>query len=382
MSVAVPETVAALRLGPYEVWPPVVLAPMAGVTNAPFRTLCRAYGGGNGIFVNEMLSAQALRYGNEKSWAGVHFEPEEHPRSLQLYVTDPADVAPVVERLAAEDLVDHIDLNFGCPAPKVTRKGGGAAIPLRPRLLEAIVRCTVERACGRPVTMKFRTGIDDDLLTYLDAGRIGEQAGCAAVALHGRTAAQLYDGEADWNAIAALKQHVTSIPVLGNGDIFEATDALRMIEQTGCDGVVIGRGCLGRPWLFGDLEAAFAGRPAPRAPSLGEVRNVVLHHAELLCAYMGERRAIVDLRKHLGWYLKGYPVGFDLRRHFAQIHTLADVEALLRNLDPHGRPDAAATRAPRGKRSGRQRVALPAGYLTDRQNAAPPVGAGMISHGG
>ena len=238
---------------------------MAGVTNAPFRRLCRRYGGG--LYVSEMITARALIEGNAKTARMVTFGPDEQPRSLQLYGTDPAVLGEAVRRLVDEGRVDHVDLNFGCPAPKVTRRGGGAALPVKRALLRAIVRSCVAAAAPAavPVTMKFRMGVDDRTLTYLEAGRIGEGEGVAAIALHARTAEQLYSGRADWAAIGRLKQAVTTVPVLGNGDIWEASDALAMVAATGCDGVVVGRGCLGRPWLFADLEAAFAGKESAAA---------------------------------------------------------------------------------------------------------------------
>ena len=369
-----------LRLGAIEVWPPVVLAPMAGVTNAPFRSLCRSFGGG--LFVSEMVSARALHYGNAKTWQFAAFSPQENPRSLQLYGTDPVEVGDVVKRLVAEGRIDHLDLNFGCPAPKITRRGGGAAIPLKPRLLASIIRAAVANAGSVPVTMKFRKGIDDELSTYLQAGRIGEEEGCAAVALHGRTAAQLYDGAADWNAIGELKAHVRDIPVLGNGDIWEAADALAMMAATGCDGVVVGRGCLGRPWLFAELNRAFAGETVPPPPRFGEVAAVMRRHARQLVAWNGEVRAMQDFRKHLAWYAKGYSLGTDVRRHLAAVSSFADLDVFLDQLDPHARVDPAALRLPRGKGAGRQRVALPDGYLDNLDDDTPPEPDAGLSSGG
>ena len=246
------ERSAPLRLGPLTVETPVVLAPMAGITNAAFRQLCREQGAG--LYVCEMITSRGIVERDRKTLQMLQFDPGEKIRSVQLYGVDPATMAAGAEILCNECGVGHIDLNFGCPVPKVTRKGGGAALPYKRDRLAAILRATVKAGerYGVPVTMKTRLGIDLDHLTYLDAGRIAEDAGCAAIALHGRTAQQSYSGVADWDAIAALKQAV-SLPVLGNGDIWEAADALRMVEQTGVDGVVIGRGCLGRPWLFRDL---------------------------------------------------------------------------------------------------------------------------------
>ncbi|MEA3216628.1 MAG: hypothetical protein QOJ19_2784 [Acidimicrobiia bacterium] len=376
-----PHPFSPLPLGPHRVWPPVVLAPMAGVTNPPFRAVCRSFGGG--VFVGEMVSARALVWNDDKTWRKyVDFAPDEGIRSLQLYGVDPRDVGEAVSRLVGEGRVDHLDLNFGCPVAKVTRRGGGAALPLKTRLLAAVVRSAVEHAGAVPVTMKFRIGVDDDLVTFRDAGRIGEDEGCAAVALHARTAAQLYDGEADWSAIAELKQLVRTIPVLGNGDIFEARDALDMMRRTGCDGVVIGRGCLGRPWLFRDLEAVFDGQPAPPAPPFGAVRDIATTHARMAVAWSGERRAIRDFRKHVSWYAKGYRLGPGARRQLAGIETLADLQRLLAGLDPDATVEPESLRCSRAKRSGRQRVALPAGFLDDLDDLTPPAGADDVTSGG
>jgi nifR3 family TIM-barrel protein len=223
-----------LRIGPLSVWPPVVLAPMAGITNYPFRALCRRYGAG--LYVSEMITARGLTLGDRETARLAAFGPEESPRSLQLYGVDPAVMGEAVRWLVGEGRVDHIDMNFGCPVRKVTRKGGGAAMPLKRNLLRAIVRAAVQAAGAVPVTMKFRIGVDDELLTFETAGKIGEDEGCAAVGLHARTAAQLYSGEARWAAIARLKQVVRTIPVLGNGDIWEASDALRMMRRPAATG--------------------------------------------------------------------------------------------------------------------------------------------------
>ncbi|MFM9138134.1 MAG: tRNA dihydrouridine synthase, partial [Actinomycetota bacterium] len=230
---------------------------------------------------------------------------------------------------------DHIDMNFGCPAPKVTRRGGGAAVPVKRNLLRAIVRAAVSAASeyGIPVTCKFRMGIDDSLLTHVETGVICEEEGAAAVALHARTAQQHSAPSARWEAIAELKQAVRSIPVLGNGDIWEATDALRMVRETGCDGVVIGRGCLGRPWLFADLVDAFSGREIRPTPLLGEVLDIMVEHGEMLCAHLGADRGIRDFRKHTSWYLTGYPVGGAMRRSFSEISSLDDLRRLASSLD-------------------------------------------------
>ncbi|MDY7101193.1 MAG: tRNA dihydrouridine synthase DusB [Actinomycetota bacterium] len=363
----------SLRIGPLVVDPPVVLAPMAGVTNAPFRTLCRRFGAG--LYVSEMVTARGLVEGNDKTKRIGEFWPGESPRSIQIYGVDPIVVGEAVRRLVAPDdpaaAVDHVDLNFGCPATKVTRKGGGAALPVRRHLLRAIIRAAVTAAGDVPVTAKFRTGVDEELLTYVESGRIAQDEGCAAVALHGRTAAQLYSGRADWSAIARFKEAVTEVPVLGNGDIWEASDALRMVAETGCDGVVVGRGCLGRPWLFGQLAAAFAGEEVEPMPRLGPVVDTLIEHADLLVEWMGHDRAMRDVRKHIAWYTKGYPITGEVRRRLMEVTRRDELVELLATLDRTVTVDPNSIRAPRAKRSGRQKVTLPHRWVEDRDDPTP-----------
>jgi nifR3 family TIM-barrel protein len=354
---------ASLRVGPHEVWPPVVLAPMAGITNAPFRRLCREYGGG--LYVSEMITTRALVERDPETMRLIGFGADESPRSLQLYGVDPRVVGEAVTMVVAEDRADHIDLNFGCPVPKVTRRGGGAALPWKRDLLRDVLQAAVKAAGPIPVTMKMRMGIDDDYLTFLEAGRIAEDSGVAAVALHARTAAQAYSGQADWSAIARLKEHVTSVPVLGNGDIWEATDALRMMRETGADGVVVGRGCLGRPWLFRSLDRAFAGLPDEPHPSLGEVAAVMRRHAGLMVGWLGEDKGAREFRKHVSWYLKGFPVGGDTRQRLGLVSSLADLDDQLSTLDCAAQFPTAVIGAPRGRLGSPRRVALPEGWLDD-----------------
>ncbi|WP_430497121.1 tRNA dihydrouridine synthase DusB [Micromonospora trifolii] len=379
-----------LTLGGHQVWPPVVLAPMAGITNIGFRRLCREQGGG--IYVCEMITTRALVERNPKTLRMIAFGDDEKPRSLQLYGTDPEITAAAVRIVVERNLADHIDLNFGCPVPKVTRRGGGAALPWRRRLFARLVRAAVAAASpsGVPVTVKMRKGIDDDHLTYVEAGLAAQEAGVAAVALHGRTAAQRYSGTADWDAIATLKQAL-DVPVLGNGDIWEADDALRMVAHTGVDGVVIGRGCLGRPWLFADLEAAFNGRPERRLPTLGEVAVTMRRHAELLVDQFtagarnparGERDGCTDFRKHVAWYLKGFPVGGELRRSLAMIESLAQLDDLLGKLDPAEPFPVTALGQPRGRTNSPGKVFLPEGWLASRDDDTVPEGAEMDDSGG
>ncbi|MDH3704428.1 MAG: tRNA dihydrouridine synthase DusB [Acidimicrobiia bacterium] len=369
-----------LDLGPLRIDTPVVLAPMAGVTDLPFRRLCRRFGAG--LYVNQMITARGLVEGYERTLKLAEFGDEEWPRSIQLYGIDAHWVGEAVHQLVGERGVDHIDLNFGCPAKKVTKAGGGAAIPYKGRLLAAIIQSAVTAAGSVPVTVKFRLGIDDDHLTHLQTGRIAEDLGCAAVALHARTAEQHYAGEARWAAIAELKATVTSIPVLGNGDIWEADDARRMIDATGCDGVVIGRGCLGRPWLFRDLAALFAGEPVPTPPTLGDVADTMADHARLVVDWAGED-ALRSFRKHAVWYLTGYPAGPAVRRALHQVTTLDELDTVLAGLDRTTPMPAGAMRIPRSHTSGPHAVALPAGWLDD-PDELPTLGddAGRVTSGG
>ncbi len=349
--------------GAVEVPTPVVLAPMAGITNAAYRQLCREQGAG--LYVCEMITSRGIVERIPKTFDMLRFDPGEAVRSVQLYGVDPDVIAKATEILCAEFGIHHVDLNFGCPVPKVTRRGGGGALPWKRDRLAAILRATVAAAdrYGVPVTMKTRLGIDRDHLTYLDAGRIAQDAGCAAIALHARTVQQAYAGEAAWETIATLVDAL-DIPVLGNGDIWEATDALRMVEQTGCAGVVVGRGCLGRPWLFRDLADAFAGRERRTLPSLGEVASMVRRHAELMAGLYGERHGLTDLRKHMAWYFKGFPVGGDLRRALAMVSSFAELDEHLAQLDPSVPFPEGELGAPRGRQgTPRERVILPYGWL-------------------
>lgn len=380
----------ALTIGNIELSSPVVLAPMAGVTNVAFRSLCREQevqrtGTVSGLYVCEMVTARALVERNEKTMRMTTFAPDEDPRSLQLYTVDPEYTYKAAKMIVDENLADHIDMNFGCPVPKITRRGGGSALPYKRRLFGNIVAAAVKATEGTniPVTVKFRVGIDDEHHTHLDAGRIAVEEGAAAVALHARTAAQRYSGEADWNEIARLKEHLadTGIPVLGNGDIFKATDAHRMMEETGCDGVVVGRGCLGRPWLFAELSAQLRGEEIPSEPTLGEVAQIIVRHAELLAQYDGEEHATRDIRKHIGWYLRGFPVGGEVRSALARVESL---QQLREHLAPWADSPALADDAdgPRGRQGSPGKVVLPEGWLDDPEDEAVPEGAELMHSGG
>lgn len=374
-------SIPALKIGRFAVDPPVVLAPMAGITNVAFRRLCRTYGAG--LYVCEMITSRALVERDAATLHMITFDEDEYPRSMQLYGVDPATIGDAVKMIVDENLADHVDMNFGCPVPKVTRKGGGAALPYKRRLFADIVAAAVRAAepAGVPVTVKFRIGIDEEHQTYLDAGRIAEAEGAAAVALHARTASQRYSGTADWAAIARLKEAVSTIPVLGNGDIFSAADARAMMARTGCDGVVVGRGCLGRPWLFGDLQAAFAGEEPPVGPDLGGVAKVMYRHACLLAEHLGEHKGVRDLRKHVAWYLRGFPVGSALRQRLGLVSGLAELAGLLEELDRDA-PFPVAAEGPRGRQGSPAKVVLPDGWLDDPEDAAVPAGAELMHSGG
>ncbi len=417
-----PRARPSLRIGTFHVDPPVVLAPMAGITNMAFRRLCREYGERSasgassraaqqsachersasgassraaqqsasdtaGLYVCEMITSRALVERQPRTFHMISFDASEHPRSLQLYGVDPATVAAAVRMVVEEDLADHVDLNFGCPVPKVTRRGGGAALPFKHRLFAQIITAAVRAADDKlPVTMKMRIGIDAEHQTYLRAGRIAADSGVAAVALHARTAAQRYSGQADWGCVSRLREAVPAeVPVLGNGDIFSSSDALRMVAETGCDGVVIGRGCLGRPWLFDELGAAFAGRPVPAGPTLGEVVATMARHARLLCEHHGEdgdeTRGVRDLRKHVAWYLMGFPVGSALRRRLAMVGSLNELDELLGGLDA-GEPFPVGAQGPRGRQGSPGRVTLPHGWLDDPEDVTVPGGAELADSGG
>ncbi|CAB1021296.1 tRNA dihydrouridine synthase DusB [Corynebacterium diphtheriae] len=368
----------------------VALAPMAGVTNIAFRTLCREQelertGTVSGLYICEMITARALVERNEKTLHMTTFGPQEDIRSLQLYTVDPEYTYKAAKMIAENNMADHIDMNFGCPVPKVTKRGGGSALPYKRRLFGNIVAAAVKGVEGTdiPVTVKFRMGIDDDHLTYLDAGRIAAEEGAAAVTLHARTAAERYSGNAHWDAIGTLKEHMrdSGIPVLGNGDIFKPEDAKAMLDASGCDGVVVGRGCLGRPWLFAGISAALRGEELPPEPTLGEVTRIIYRHAELLAEHDGEKKASRDMRKHMGWYMRGFPVGGEFRSTLARINSLAELREVLA---PFADSDALAadSDSARGRQGSPAKVALPDGWLDDPDDATVPEGAEIMHSGG
>tara|TARA_Y100001970_G_scaffold192210_1_gene233602 strand:+ start:12891 stop:14075 length:1185 start_codon:yes stop_codon:yes gene_type:complete len=364
-----PGEVSPVTLGPILLETPVVLAPMAGVTDWPFRSLCSGWGAA--LYVNQMITARALVEENSSTWKLAEFGANEAIRSIQLYGTDPKYVSLAVQMLKDRLGVDHIDMNFGCPAPKVTRNGGGAAIPFKRRLLGAIVEAAVKAADQTPVTIKFRKGIDEQNSTFLDSGRIAQDLGCVAVTLHARTATDLYSGHADWDAIAELVQSI-DIPVFGNGDIWEPWDALRMMRHTGAAGVEIGRGCLGRPWLFADLVSVLSGQePQLTQPTLGLVAEVMLDHLNRLLEFYDEDESTVvrRFRKHAGWYVAGWPVGKELRRHIHAVSSFGELESITDEFDHDAILPPEGVRVKRSHTGGPRRVALPENWLADPQEA-------------
>ena len=380
----------ALTIGGIDLSSPVILAPMAGVTNMPFRVLCREIeeeltGTSSGLYVCEMITARAMVARNKKTLHMTSFADVETPRSMQLYTVDPKFTYEAVRMIVEENIADHVDMNFGCPVPKVTRKGGGCAIPYKRRLYGNIVDAAVRAAegSGIPITVKFRVGIDDEHHTHLDAGRIAADAGAAAVALHARTGAERYSGVAHWDEIGRLVEHMdgTGVPVIGNGDIFAADDAAKMMEQTGCHGVEVGRGCLGRPWLFAQLGAQLRGEDIPPEPTLGQVASIIYRHAELLAAHDGEEHACRDIRKHTGWYLRGFPVGGEFRKSLAQVSSLTELKE---RLVPIADSEEKAQHADdaRGRQGSAGKIALPEGWLDDPQDDTVPEGAEIENNGG
>ncbi len=355
-----------MRIGPIETDVPVVLAPMAGITNTAFRRLCREYGGG--LFVSEMITARALVERNVTTMRLIQHHPSETTRSIQLYGVDPKTMGEAAAILVDEDHADHIDLNFGCPVPKVTRKGGGAALPWKTTLFEQILHATVTAAGDVPVTIKMRMGIDDDHLTYLEAARIARDAGVAAIGLHARTAAQHYSGNAHWEAIRTLKAEIPDLPILGNGDIWSGSDAARMVAETGCDGVIVGRGCLGRPWLFADLEASFGKSTEPVYPTLGFVADAFRRHAELLVEFLeDENHGCRDIRKHVAWYFKGYPVGGETRSALARVGSLNEMDEILASIERDAPYPGEDAEGQRGRAGSPKRPSLPDGWLESRE---------------
>lgn len=304
---------------------PFVLAPMAGVTDKAMRLICRRYG--VGLEVTEMVSAKALHYKNKKSYELFDLIDEEAPIAVQLFGSEPEIMAEGA-RLAVAHGAKMLDVNMGCPVPKVANHGEGSGLLRTPEVAFAIIRA-MRDAVDVPLSAKIRIGWEDRDPHLADFARGLEAAGCDFLAVHGRTRSQYYSGEADWQAIAEVVQAV-DIPVLANGDVVDAASARAILETTGAAGVMVGRGALGRPWLFAELRAAWQGQPLPPEPSLAERAQVMLDHAALACRYKGERIAMQEMRKQIGWYVKGLPHAAALRRDACLLNTYDDLEQLLR----------------------------------------------------
>ena len=361
-------SIKPVDLGKVHIATPVVLSPMAGITNWPFRVICREFGP-DGLYVAEMITARALVARNPKALRLCRFAPSEKVRSLQLYGVNPSIVEQATRIVVDENMADHVDLNFGCPVPKVTRRGGGSALPWKTDLLQEILHRVVSvcEPAGIPVTAKFRVGIDENHETFIQAGHIAQEEGCAAVTLHARTTAEYYGGHSDWTRIGELVEAL-DIPVFGNGDIWGAEDALAMFKETGCAGVAIGRGCQGRPWLFADIRNACEGSDNRVNPTLAEVGSVILRHLNLLVEFYDgdERMAVHDLRKHIAWYLKGFPVGGGTRKAFMECESIEDVQRNLDMLDGSLCLPKKVLDTPRGRVRFAKKVHLPYGWLDSR----------------
>jgi len=370
-------TLPIVPLGPGGLPVPVFLSPMAGVTNPAYRQLCREQAelGTSarpaGVFTCEMITARGVAERIHTTLAMMAPDPDDPLFSVQLYGTEPPVIAKAIGIACGEYGVGHIDLNFGCPVPKVTRRGGGGVLPWKLDRFAAILSAAVRAAdpYNVRISIKTRIGIDDEHVTMFDAGRIAAETGVAAVTLHARTVVQAYSGQANWDAIAALVAAV-DIPVIGNGDVWEASDAVRMMATTGCAGVSIGRGALGRPWLFRDLARAVGDGHVdqPALPTSGEVCQMVRRHAELLVAHFAdERHGMADLRKHMSWYFKGFAVGPELRYALGLVSSLAELDELLSRIDPGQAFPVHELHAPRGRQgSPRSKVAMPYGWLDSR----------------
>lgn len=305
-----------MNIGNIELSAPLALAPMAGITDLPFRLICRRLG--CGMTVSEMVSAKGLLYKNVKTTEMLRIDDGERPTAIQLFGSVPAELAEAARMVEASG-ADMIDFNMGCPVPKIVNNGEGSALMKNPQLAHDILAAMV-KAVKIPVTVKFRAGWDDNNRNAVEIARAVEAAGVSAVAVHGRTRQQFYEGKADWSIIADVKQAV-SVPVFGNGDIFTVADGLRMLEQTGCDGLMIGRGADGNPWLFTALAAALRGEPLPQPPSLKERLTQAAEHLEMLIAYKNEVVAVKEMRRHISAYLKGMPHAAEFRGRFHKVDT-------------------------------------------------------------
>ena len=313
-----------LKIGTVELENPYILAPMAGVTDLPFRLLCKEQGAG--LLCMEMVSAKAIQYNNKNTKALLEIHPEELPVSLQLFGSDPDVISEIAKRI--EELPFSIlDINMGCPVPKIVKNGEGSALMKNPKLVYEIVRKTA-RAIQKPVTVKIRKGFDDTCINAVEIAKIIEDAGGKAVAVHGRTREQYYSGKADWDIIRQVNEAVP-IPVIGNGDVVSGESAIAIQKETGCDGVMIGRGAQGNPWIFSELLEYEQTGKMPQRPSVEAIRKMMLRHAQLQMQYKGEYLGIREMRKHVSWYTSGLPNSAKLRDEINRVDNYEELEKLL-----------------------------------------------------
>lgn len=305
-----------------------ILGPMAGVTDLPFRVLCKEQGAG--LLCMEMVSAKAILYNNKNTESLLEIHPDEQPVSLQFFGSDPKIMSEMAKRVE-ERPFDIMDINMGCPVPKVVRNGEGSALMKNPKLVYEIVSAMV-KAIDKPVTVKIRKGFDDSCINAVEIAKIIEEAGAAAVAVHGRTREQYYSGQADWDIIRQVKEAV-SIPVIGNGDVTSPQKAEELVKQTGCDGIMIARGAQGNPWIFSEMITYEETGVLPERPSLEEIRDMMLRHARLQLKYKGEFIGIREMRKHVAWYTKGLKGAAKLREEINRVESYQELEELLFQLD-------------------------------------------------
>lgn len=317
-----------LKIGNVEIENNIILAPMAGVTDLPFRILCKEQG--CGLMYTEMVSAKAVYYNNKNTKELLRILPEERPVSLQLFGSEPELMADMAKRLE-DGPYDIFDINMGCPVPKVVNNHEGSALMKEPKLVWKIVN-SMARAVDKPVTVKIRKGFDDSNINAVELAKIIEDAGGAAVAVHGRTREQYYSGKADWDIIRQVKNAV-SIPIIGNGDIFCAEDAVKMLEYTGCDGVMIGRGAKGNPWIFSQISAYLNDGNITGKPAISELCEMILRHTDLQIKYKGEYTGIREMRKHIAWYTSGYPNSAMLRSKVNLAESREDIINLLQCIE-------------------------------------------------
>ena len=315
-----------LKIGSVTLPNNLILAPMAGVTDLPFRLLCKEQGAG--LLCMEMVSAKAILYKNRNTESMLEIDPRENPVSLQLFGSDPEIISTIAHQIE-ERPFDILDLNMGCPVPKIVNNGEGSALMKNPKLAGEIIRRTV-RAIDKPVTVKIRKGFDDEHINAVEMAKIAEDAGAAAVAVHGRTREQFYSGKADWDIIRQVKEAV-SIPVIGNGDLLTAEDVIAMEEQTGCDGFMIARGAQGNPWIFRQILHYFETGEHLAKPTIEEVTRMILRHARMMLEFKGEYIGIREIRKHAAWYTAGYPNSARLRVAINNVESFEALEELLMN---------------------------------------------------